>query len=215
VSLAFRGWPPEALRWFEGLEADNTREWFHANRATYDEAVRGPLEALLAEVEAEFGEGRVFRPNRDTRFSANKEPYKLNSAAALHRPQGGAYYLSISADGLHVAAGYYMMSRDQLDRFRQAVADERAGPALEPIVEALERAGYDVGYETLKTAPRGYPRDHPRVRFLRHSGLTMSRVHPPRKWLHTAAAKDRVVEAWRAAAPLHEWLDRHVGAPRS
>jgi uncharacterized protein (TIGR02453 family) len=215
VSLVFRGWPPDALRWFAGLEADNSRDWFHANRATYDDAVRGPMEALLAELEPAFGEGKVFRPNRDTRFSADKSPYKTNCAAVVPRSEGGAFYVSVSADGLHVAAGCYMMSRDQLDRFRRAVADDRAGPALERVVGALERERFDVGYETLKTAPRGYPKDHPRVRLLRHGGLTAGRVHPPRKWLHTAAAKDGVVEVWTAVAPMHEWLDRHVGPPRS
>lgn len=57
----FRRWPPEALAWFAGLEADNSRAWFQANRATYDAAVRGPFESLLAEAAEEFGDGSVTR----------------------------------------------------------------------------------------------------------------------------------------------------------
>ena len=63
----FTGWPPEALEWFRELEQNNNREWFRANRKTYEGAVRGPLEALLDEVSDEFGDAKVFRPNRDTR----------------------------------------------------------------------------------------------------------------------------------------------------
>jgi uncharacterized protein (DUF2461 family) len=75
--MEFTGWPAEALRWFDDLEANNTKAWFHANRAGYDDAVRGPLEALVDDVMKEFGELRVSRPNRDTRFSRDKTPYRL------------------------------------------------------------------------------------------------------------------------------------------
>jgi hypothetical protein len=60
-------------------------------------------------------------------------------------------------------------------------------------------------------APRGFPRDHPRVELLRHKGITAGRTFPPAKWLATPKAKDRVLEGWRGAAPLHQWLDRRVG----
>jgi uncharacterized protein (DUF2461 family) len=63
----------------------------------------------------------------------------------------------------------------------------------------------------LKTAPRGYPKDHPRIELLRHKGLITWREWPAGAWLGTAKAKDRVVEFLRTSAPLHAWLDAHVG----
>jgi uncharacterized protein (TIGR02453 family) len=210
--MRFTGWPPEALTWFEGIEADNSRTWFQAHRDVYDRAVRGPLEALLAEVAPEFGEGTVFRPNRDTRFSADKSPYKTAAAATIRRPTGGSYYVQVSAEGLLSGVGYYPLARDQLERFRRAVAGEGDGPAFAAVVEDLRAKGFNVsGHDPLKSAPRGYPKDHPRVEFLRLRDLLVGVDHPPRKWLATRAALDRVVGPWRTAAPLLDWMDRVVG----
>lgn len=210
--MRFDGWPPEAITWFEGLEADNSKAYFHAQRAIYDRSVRGPLEALLAEVEEEFGEGSVFRPNRDTRFSANKEPYKTDVAAAIGRPTGGSYYVRLAADGLGAWAGYYMLAPDQLERFRRSVASDGTGPELELAVGKLRADGLEVsGHEPLKTAPRGFPKDHPRIELLRHKDLFVGRNEPPRRWLASRRALEWVTVAWRAAAPVLAWFDRHVG----
>jgi uncharacterized protein (TIGR02453 family) len=210
--MRFQGWPTQAITWFEGLEADNSRAFFQAHRGEYDESVRGPLEALLDEVADEFGEGHAFRPNRDVRFSKDKSPYKTHAAAAIGRKQGGAYYVHISADGLLASAGYPMMAGDQVDRFRRAVADDATGPELEAIVAGLRARRYEItGHEPVKTAPRGYPRDHPRIELIRHRDLFVNRHHPPGAWLATRRALDRVIGTWRAAAPLLAWFDEHVG----
>ena len=100
--MAFSGWPDEAVEFYEGLEADNTRAYWQDHRATYRRDVKGPMEALLAELAGDFGPGRLFRPYRDVRFSRDKSPYKLNCAA--HLPGG---YISFSADGLFVGSGLY------------------------------------------------------------------------------------------------------------
>jgi uncharacterized protein (DUF2461 family) len=72
MSTAFVGWPEDCQRFFIGLELDNSKRYFEANRRTYDEAVKGPMVALLASLEADYGEGKVFRANRDIRFSKDK-----------------------------------------------------------------------------------------------------------------------------------------------
>jgi len=209
---SFGGWPEQAQRFFIGLGLDNSRTYFEANRTVYMTHVRAPMEALLSELEEEFGPGRIFRINRDIRFSADKSPYKTNIAAVAGRPGRGGY-LSLSAKGLYVATGYHQMDRDQLDRFRQAVAAQRAGSALVGIVGKLEEAGYEVGGEQLKVVPKGYPRDHPRERLLRHKGVAMSRDYGLQPWLGTPEARDRVAQVWRDAEPLLDWLDSNVGGP--
>jgi uncharacterized protein (TIGR02453 family) len=167
------------------------------------------MEALLAELEDEFGAGKVFRPNRDVRFSADKSPYKLNCAA--HLPGG---YLSLSADELFVGSGLHMPAPDDLKRYRAAVDAARTGGELEEIVGALRKAKYDVGaHESVKTAPRGYDKDHPRIELLKLKGITMSKAWPVGGWLGTRRAKDRVVTTLRAARPLNEWIAEHVRAP--
>ena len=205
--MAFTGWPVEAIEFYEGLELDNSKTYWQEHKSTYERCVVEPMEELLAELADDFGTGRVFRPYRDTRFSHDKSPYKVNCAA---RMPGG--YISVSADGLFVGSGLYMPEPDQLQRFRAAVADERSGSELESIVAALRKGGYEVGaHEVLKTAPKGYPRDHPRIELLQHKGLVMSKSWPVARWLATRKAKDRVVACLEAARPLNAWLERHTG----
>ncbi|MET0414985.1 MAG: DUF2461 family protein, partial [Actinoplanes sp.] len=119
-------------------------------------------------------------------------------------------YVQLSADGLAAGCGMYQLEPDQLERYRRAVADERTGAEL---VALIDKLGVDVhGHGSLKTAPRGYPKDHPRAELLRHKGLTTWKEWPPAPWLGTAAAKTRIVEFLRASRPLREWLDDQVRA---
>lgn len=211
--MSFTGFGRGAMAFFADLAANNSREWWLANRARYDTEVRGPLERLLEDLAPEFGEAKVFRPNRDTRFSADKSPYKTNAAAVAAEGDGTSLYLSLSAEGLHVGGGGYHLARDQLARYRAAVDDERAGAELAAIAAELRAAKADVtGRSALKTAPRGFSADHPRIDLLRQDGLIGIWAHPPRAWLHTAGAADRVAEGWRRLGPLNTWLRAHVGA---
>ncbi len=205
--MAFKGWPVEAVEFYEGLETENTKAYWHAHKEVYEQSVAGPMEELLAELADDFGAGRVFRPYRDVRFSQDKSPYKVNCAA--HLPGG---YISFSAEGLFVGSGLYMPEPAQLQRYRTAVDGQKSGSELERLVAALRKDGYDVAaHQVLKTAPRGYPKDHPRIDLLQYKGIVMSRAWPVAAWLRTKKAKDRVVTCLSAARPLNDWLARHVG----
>ncbi|HVE95313.1 MAG TPA: DUF2461 domain-containing protein [Acidimicrobiales bacterium] len=209
--MAFRGFPEEALEFYEGLEADNSRTYWTDRKATYDTAVLGPMRDLVALVAAEFGELKIFRPYRDVRFSKDKAPYKTNIAAAGDTPGGASVYVGLSADGLFSGSGYYRMAKDQLERYRRAVDDDRTGDDLTAAVKEVEAAGFEVHGSALKTAPRGFPRDHPRIELLRMTGVYAGRQFPVAKWLHTKACADKVVAAWRGVRPVTDWLDTRVG----
>jgi uncharacterized protein (TIGR02453 family) len=206
--VAFNGWPAEALEFYEGLEADNSKTYWTANKVTYEQAVHAPMAALLSDLEAEFGAGTIFRPHRDLRFSADKTPYKTAIGATL----AGGGYVQLSARGLAAASGMYHMAADQLERYRRAVAHDLTGEQLRRVI--TEAAGQEVvitGHGSLKTAPRGYAKDHPRADLLRHKGLIAWQEWPAAAWLGTAAARDRVARFLRGAQPLQDWLDTHVG----
>src|SRR5687768_12645773 len=115
--MAFTGFGRDAIGWFDGLAADNSKVYFDRTRETWEQQVRDPLGAMLLELTEEFG-GRVklFRQNRDIRFSTNKAPYKLNTYGVVgERPRDRpGLYASISAKGLYVGTGYYQMASDQL-----------------------------------------------------------------------------------------------------
>jgi uncharacterized protein (TIGR02453 family) len=207
----FKGWTAAAPEFFDRLEVDNTKTFWTGHKDLYEAKVKGPMESLLAELAPKFGEGKIFRPYRDVRFSRDKSPYKTNIAATN---DGG--YISLNATELGVGAGLYMPSSDQLARFRAAVAADTTGRQVVRIVAALENKGVSVtSHEVLKTAPRGYPKDHPRIELLLFKGLTAWQQWPVGPWLGTAAAKQRIVDFFRAAAPLRTWLDANVGPPRS
>jgi uncharacterized protein (TIGR02453 family) len=205
--VAFKGWPVEALEFFEGLEADNSKSYWQANKAAYETLVRGPMEELVAELEPDWGDGHVFRPYRDVRFSKDKSPYKTNIAAVV-----GDGYIQLTANGLGVGSGMYQLASDQLERYRQAVVDDRAGKRLEALLTKTREAGIRAeGHDFLKTTPRGYPKDHPRAELLRYKGLITWREWPPAAWLGTRKAKDRIVAFLEDSKPLNAWLRTNVG----
>ena len=212
--MAFSGWADEALAFYEGLEADNSKSYWTSHKAVYDSAVLKPMADLVEEIAAELGpatqgtETKIFRPYRDIRFSADKTPYKTHIGATI----GGHAYVQFSADGLGTGAGMWHLEADQLARYRAAVANDASGERLTTIIAAIEKEGHEVhGHDSLKSAPRGYPADHRRIALLRHKGLTSWRHWTPGPWLATAEAKDRVLAFQRDSAALVEWLVEHVG----
>lgn len=207
---AFTGFPVAALDFYDDLEADNTRSFWTAHRAVYDACVRAPMVALCAELEPEFGAATVFRPHRDVRFAKDKSPFKTHQGAYVET-RGAGCYVQLSASGLQIGSGMYVMAPDQLARFRTAVDDDRRGEALLDAVAEASAAGHALHGDVMKTRPRGVPEDHPRLELLRHRSLsTWLDVGAP-DWLHTAAVRDRVAQAWREAASLRGWLAEHVG----
>jgi len=209
--MGFTGFPAEAVTFYEGLGADNSRAYWQANKDVYTRSVRGPMDSLVEEL-AEFGPFHIFRPNRDVRFAKDKTPYKDHVAAYGEGEGGTGYYVHFSATGMFAGSGYYHMAADQLERFRTAVDDDVAGSRIDSIVASLTQQGMRAtAMNELKTAPRGYPKDHPRIELLRRKGLVVSREWPLAKWMQTKAVVGRVRDVWTTAAPLNEWLDTHVG----
>jgi uncharacterized protein (TIGR02453 family) len=206
--MTFNGWPEEALDFYEGLEADNSKTYWTANKATYEASVLGPMTALLEELAGDFGEGKIFRPYRDVRFSKDKSPYKTAMGAVV-----GDGYIQLSAKGLAAGNGMYSMAPDQVERYRQAVAGEVTGAKLAAVISAVEQHKIAVhGQDVLKTAPRGYPADHPRIELLRYKGVVAWQEWPVEPWLTTPEAKKHITGFLVATRPLAAWLATHVGA---
>jgi uncharacterized protein (TIGR02453 family) len=204
----FSGWKGDFKGYFLGLRANNNKAWFDAHRKQYDEDIKAPLVALLADLEPEFGPARrIARPNRDIRFSADKSPYKLNIYADVER--GG--YVALDSEGLVAAGGRYMVDDPQLKRMRDAIAAERSGKELVTIVAALRKKGYEVEGQELKRVPSAYPQDHSRGDLLRHKRLFYWKRWPAEPWIATAKPREMVAKVWRDGAPLDAWMNKHVG----
>ena len=218
TQTSVNGFSLAATQFFEDLEDQNTREFWLAHKDMFEREIREPMAALLDSLPEEYQPFKVFRMNRDVRFAADKSPYKTAHGAA-HGVPGGVYYLHLDASGLMVACGSYMMPPDQLERYRQAVVDDSSGKELSEILAALRRRrSLSVGpggAEPLKTAPRGFPRDHPRADLLRQKGLIAARTRVASELQNGVRLRAFVVETFQMCTDLTDWLRRHVGASTS
>lgn len=209
--MTFTGLPHAAVDFYAALEENNTREFWQEHRETYEREVRAPMTALLALLEDEFGAGKVFRPNRNLRFSKDKSPYKTHQGVFVGTGPRTGWYAEVSADGFRLGGGAYYLDTPALTAYRQAV-DGPKGAELADIVAALEDSGWDIGGDRLRTAPRGWSRDHPRIDLLRHRSLAAM------QWVHDAeivttdALADHVRSSWRQLRPLLERLTASCAA---
>jgi uncharacterized protein (TIGR02453 family) len=207
----FSGIPVAALDFYDDLEVDNTKSFWAAHKDTYETAVRVPMSALARALEDEFGAAKVFRPYRDVRFAKDKTPYKTHQGVFIPRGPATGFYVEVAAPGVRVGVGFYEASGPRLARIREAMADDRRGAELERVLATLAETGWTVGGEKLKTSPRGYDADHPRIELLRHKSLTLGKSYGFAPFIHTPELLDRVREDWREAAPFVDWVSDHAG----
>jgi uncharacterized protein (TIGR02453 family) len=203
--MTFRGFPEELLDFYEGLEADNSKAYWIAHKAVYDDCVAGPMKALLEELEPAFGPAKMFRPYRDVRFSKDKSPYKTRQYAVARLGDQGLY-IGVDARGLHLGGGMYHSSPELTARVRAAIDDGATGPHLDQLLASLCRQGFEIGGDELKRVPKPWDATHPRADLLRHKTLMAFIDREPEPWLHTTKAKAEVIAAWRAVSPLNDWL---------
>lgn len=209
--LVFEGFPETALDFYDDLEVDNTKSFWKAHEDVYQTSVKAPMTALVTALEPDFGAAKVFRPFRDVRFAKDKTPYKTHQGAYVAVGRACGWYVEIAARGVRTGAGFYDASSADLGRIRASIANELTGDRLQKILAKLVRAGFDVGGDRLKTSPRGYDADHPRIDLLRHRTLTVTRDYGFEPIIHTPRFVDAVRADWKAARPLVEWVAERLG----
>lgn len=207
--MTFAGFPEAAFDFYDDLEVDNSKVFWDAHKDAYLSAVREPMTALTAELADEFGPAKIFRPYRDVRFAKDKTPYKTHQGAFVGTAPATGYYVEIAAPGFRVGGGFYEASSERLAAIRAAIDHPKHGAALAKILATLTRDGWEIGGDRLKTAPRGWPKDHPRIELLRHRSLTAIRSYGFDDVIGTPALAGRVRSDWRALTPLIDWVARH------
>jgi uncharacterized protein (TIGR02453 family) len=205
--MRFGGFPRAAFDFYAGLDADNSRTYWAAHRDVYEDSVRAPLAALLAELAGEFG-GMVslFRPFRDVRFSKDKSPYKTHQGGFVEIAPGVGYHLQVDADGLLVSGGFHARDAAQTRQYRAAVTDRGSGERLAAVVASLAGAGFAIEGERVASLPRGVSADHPRVDLVRRKWLTASRRYPPSPRLAEESAAAQIRSDWTRLRPLVDWI---------
>jgi uncharacterized protein (TIGR02453 family) len=217
----FEGFPREGIAFLGRLKKNNNRPWFQKHKGDYEDLVRFPMQCFvaslgerMAHVAPEFSfdpKRSIFRIYRDTRFSRNKTPYKTNIAASFNVLQSKGpiekpgFYVGIEPGEIFIGGGLYLPTGVQLKGIRQAL-DTHPGEFLD-IVRGLrfKKRFKSLMGEQLKTAPIGYPKDHPLIQYLRY-----------KQWFvgvergHTACFKASFVDDAAAvlvdALPFIRWL---------
>jgi len=230
-STDFAGFQPAAFRFLRDLARNNRREWFEAHRATYETELRGPLLALLDELDVRLAslapelmvdsKRSAFRIHRDIRFSKDKSPYKTHvafwvshraigsSGPAVHG--GAGLYFHVEPNASMVAAGMWMPPAPALARIRAALDEDLAG--FEAARRRLRRSFGELSEEAvMQRLPRGFDADHPAARWLRYRSFTVS--HPiAAAELRRRALPDRLAQAYAPAIPFVRWLNGALGLP--
>ncbi len=216
--------PPQALRFFRQLKRNNNRDWFLANKHVYEQKVKAPMSELIIALgrqmqphapEISFDPARaIFRIYRDTRFSADKTPYKTNIAAVFRsrgRREGAGLYFSISPSEVEIAGGVYMPDPAVLLAIRHHIADHYR--KFRSIVEAPEfrRLFGKLWGEQLTRTPKGFASDHPAADLLRYKNFLADAVRPA-KLAESPKLLGELVKLFRGMMPLIRFLNEPLAA---
>ncbi len=168
------------LSFLKQLKKNNNREWFQAHRTEYDQAHQEMIDfadQLIAEmnaydvIETPNGKKSLFRIYRDVRFGKDKTPYKTHWAGFMRRAgadRRGGYYYRIGLDGAYVMGGFFGPNAQDLLHIRNQLAQD--ADILRTVTSSKEFIQYfgKLLGDQLKTAPRGFEKDHPDIDLLRH-----------------------------------------------
>lgn len=180
---------PLILKFLKDIARNNNREWFEKNKPVYLSA-KAEFENFLVDVHMEllkFDESLAglnprkiaFRIYRDVRFSKDKRPYKVNMGAGFS-PKGKmeqepGYYVHLEPGKSFVAGGIYMPNPENLAKIRQEI-DYNAKPLLSILNDKTFKKYFDglADWDRVKTAPKGYPKDHPQIELLKNKSFVVS-----------------------------------------
>src|SRR3954449_1694939 len=119
----FTGFPSQALDFYDDLEVDNSRSFWEKHKGTYEYSVKRPMVAMLAALEEEFGEAKVFRPFRDVRFAKDKTPYKTAQGAFVEVGPATGWEGKVHPRGVRTGAGFYDAIGARIAHIREVIDD--------------------------------------------------------------------------------------------
>lgn len=211
----------DTLRFLRALKRNNRREWFQPRKDKYDQHVRAPMLALIERLATDFGrfapeivaspKTSMYRIYRDTRFSDDKTPYKIQAAASfrwrgLDKGRGAGLYLEVGPSWTWMGGGFYAPESPDLVRIRGHIAE--TWPEIHKTVRtaAFTRAFGALDGESLTRVPRGYPKDHPAADYLKHKNFLAGREFPP-EFATSARFYPTLLATFEACMPLVRFLN--------
>jgi uncharacterized protein (TIGR02453 family) len=212
---------PEILSFLSSLEKNNNREWFEKNKERYLSAKKSFDDFVLAliqtgkSIDPEIGylepKDCTYRIYRDVRFSKEKTPFKNNFGAYICK--GGknsdwaGYYFHLEPSESFIAGGKYQPQGPALKAIREAIFYEP-----ENFRAILEKPSFKKHFpaimgETLKTAPQGYPKDHPDIDLLKYKAYAVYQPLSPHM-LKSPDLLNEITSAWKELKTLNDFLNK-------
>jgi uncharacterized protein (TIGR02453 family) len=224
----FKGFLPETVAFFQSLKKNNTRQWFEKHKTDYENFVKTPsidFVAAMGEKLIKIAPGinaipkvnkSLFRINRDTRFAADKSPYKTNLGIFFwegsgNRMKSPGFYFHMTPDQLMLGVGLYCFTKSIFTPFRDAVVDKKKGAALRKAVQKVIRLGYAIGEKKYKRIPQGYDPAHPNSEYLLFGGLTAMWMGEIPDAFFSKDIVDFSFAHFKQMAPIHDWLKDSLG----
>lgn len=217
----FSGFPEAGFVFLQSLLENNNREWFEAHKDEYVKYLKTPatefiqalgekLKTISPAIQYDL-RGSLMRIHRDTRFSKDKTPYKIEVTTMFWQGDGKKTELPCfgfrihALEGAGLLGGVYQFTKPMLEAYRIAVLDDKQGAALIRAAEAVP-SEYSLNGQTFKRVPRGYDAEHPRAEWLKYSGLFAISPHIPLATVKTAELVDACFEHCRKMSPIQQWL---------
>jgi uncharacterized protein (TIGR02453 family) len=226
VRTAFAGFPEEMVRFFRSLKRNNRREWFQPRKHLFEQHVKTPMLELVGAINAELAKfapeyvtepkSAIFRIYRDTRFSADKTPYKTHIAASFSRRGGerlgaGGFYFSVSHDAIEVASGIWHPDRDVTLAVRNHIAETHEELRLILADKKRRKLAGSLAGDALTRSPKGFDPQHPATSFIKMKDWVLDVALDP-SLATTPKLHGEIVARFRAMTPLLEYLNRPLMA---
>jgi uncharacterized protein (TIGR02453 family) len=207
---------PEGLKFLRGIKRNNDREWFTPRKAVFEAELKEPMLAIIRKVTDAMidfapdfvrpAEKCLFRIYRDTRFSADKLPYKTHVAAwwshqGMEKTSGAGYYFQIDAKEVVVAAGAYMPEKDQLAAIRHWLLENHLELRKVLQAAALRKAFSEFDGNALTRPPKGFPKEHPGMDLIRCRQWGVAATLPSAAALEPGFAAT-LIRHFRLASPV-------------
>jgi uncharacterized protein (TIGR02453 family) len=221
VRTAFAGFPEEMVKFFRSLKRNNRREWFQPRKHLFDQHVKMPMLELAGAINAELAKfapeyvtepkNAVFRIYRDTRFSADKTPYKSHIAASFSRRGSGrlgagGFYFSVSHEVIEVAAGIYHPEREVMLLVRNHIAETHQELSRLLADKKARKLAGNLQGDALTRSPKGFDPEHPAAGFIKMKDWIFDvRLDP--SLATTPKLYGEIVARFRAMAPLIQYLN--------
>lgn len=197
----FTGFTKDTFQFFNDIASNNNRDWWLAHKARYEASVKQPVLDLTSELSLRYSEAHIFRPNRDTRFTKDKSPYKTSISFSIPDGKCG-FYFQLDTSGLLLGGGLYEPDKQQLQEWRE-IFNTGQGNDVKQFLSKASQDDFEITQDgALKTAPQGWPKDHPDIEYLRLKHIAIFRKFPRYEWMLKPESFDTILESFEF---IHGW----------